>query len=58
MRARWAELAVLAAIAGSMIGLLHLASYRSLVGSGDPLITGRYLLPLVDRLRAHAWRSC
>ena len=38
---------MLAAIAVSMIGLLHLASYRALVGSGDPLITGRYLLPLV-----------
>jgi 4-amino-4-deoxy-L-arabinose transferase-like glycosyltransferase len=47
VRARWAELAVLAALAVSMIGLLHLASYRSLVGSSDPLITGRYLLPLI-----------
>ena len=35
-----------------MIGLLHLASYRSLVGSGDPLITGRYLLPLATVVRA------
>jgi hypothetical protein len=47
VRARWAEVAALAAIAVSMIGLLHLASYRSLVGSNDPLITGRYVLPLV-----------
>ena len=46
LRARWAEVTVLAAIAISMIGLLHLASYRSLVGTNDPLITGRYLLPL------------
>ncbi|HEY6892119.1 MAG TPA: DUF2142 domain-containing protein [Solirubrobacter sp.] len=46
VRRHWAELTVLAAIAASMIGLLHLASYRSLVGSGDPLITGRYVLPL------------
>jgi hypothetical protein len=46
VRARWAEGVVLLVLAGSMIGLLHLASYRSLVGSGDPLITGRYLLPL------------
>lgn len=46
VRARWGQLVVLVVIAGSMIGLLHLASYRSLVGSSDPLITGRYLLPL------------
>jgi hypothetical protein len=40
-------LPVVAAIAVSMIGLLHVASYRSLAGSADPLITGRYLLPIV-----------
>jgi 4-amino-4-deoxy-L-arabinose transferase-like glycosyltransferase len=48
IRARWGEGVVLLALAGSLIGLLHLASYRSLVGSADPLITGRYLLPLVS----------
>jgi hypothetical protein len=47
VRAHWREGAVLAALAVSLIGLLHLASYRSLVGSSDPLITGRYLLPLL-----------
>jgi 4-amino-4-deoxy-L-arabinose transferase-like glycosyltransferase len=47
VRRRWPEVTVLAAIAVAMVGLLHLASYRSLVGSGDPLITGRYLLPIV-----------
>jgi Predicted membrane protein (DUF2142) len=47
VRARWAQLAVLAAIAVSMLGVLHLASYRALATSPDPLITGRYLLPLV-----------
>ena len=47
VRARWPEVAVVVAIAVSMIGLLHVASYRSLAGTGDPLITGRYLLPLV-----------
>jgi hypothetical protein len=47
VRSRWAEVAVLAAFTASMIGLLHLASYRSLAGSLDPLITGRYLLPVV-----------
>jgi 4-amino-4-deoxy-L-arabinose transferase-like glycosyltransferase len=47
VRARWAEVVVLATLAASMIGLLHLASYRALVGSLDPLITGRYVLPVV-----------
>jgi hypothetical protein len=47
VRARWPEVTVVAAIAVSMIGLLHVASYRSLAGSADPLITGRYLLPIV-----------
>jgi hypothetical protein len=30
------------------VGFLHLASYRAIVGGsgGDPLIVGRYLLPL------------
>jgi predicted membrane protein DUF2142 len=46
VRARWDQLVVLIVIAGSMIALLHLASYRSLVDTSDPLITGRYLLPL------------
>jgi 4-amino-4-deoxy-L-arabinose transferase-like glycosyltransferase len=47
IRARWAEIVALGAITVSMVGLLHLASYRSLVGTMDPLITGRYLLPVV-----------
>jgi 4-amino-4-deoxy-L-arabinose transferase-like glycosyltransferase len=47
VRARWREVTVVATIAVSMIGLLHLASYRALAGGPDPLITGRYLLPVV-----------
>jgi hypothetical protein len=47
VRARWAQLAVLVVIAVSMLGLLHFASYRALATGPDPLITGRYLLPLV-----------
>jgi len=47
VRSRWAEVVVVAAIAASMVALLHVASYRALIGSGDPLITGRYLLPIV-----------
>jgi hypothetical protein len=46
IRARWAETTVVVALTVGLVGLLHLASYRSLVGSADPLITGRYLLPL------------
>jgi hypothetical protein len=30
-----------------MLGLLHTASYRALLSGVDPLITGRYLYPLV-----------
>jgi 4-amino-4-deoxy-L-arabinose transferase-like glycosyltransferase len=47
VRERWPEVVTLVSIAVAMIGLLHLASYRALVFSSDPLITGRYLLPLV-----------
>jgi hypothetical protein len=47
VRARWREVAALVAIAVSMLGLLHTASYRALIGGPDPLVTGRYLLPLV-----------
>jgi hypothetical protein len=46
VKARWREIVMALAIAVSMIGLLHLASYRSLTGTTDPLITGRYLLPV------------
>jgi 4-amino-4-deoxy-L-arabinose transferase-like glycosyltransferase len=46
VRARWPEVTTVAVTAISMIGLLHLASYRALVISDDPLITGRYLLPI------------
>lgn len=47
LRARWPELVVAVSMFAGMMGLLHAASYRALVGSGDPLITGRYVLPLV-----------
>jgi hypothetical protein len=32
----------------SLLGLLHLSAYRDLIAGGDPLITGRYLLPAVS----------
>jgi hypothetical protein len=46
VRAKWASVVVVAATAVALIGLLHAASYRALVFSNDPLITGRYLLPI------------
>jgi 4-amino-4-deoxy-L-arabinose transferase-like glycosyltransferase len=51
VRRHLAEIVVLLAGGLSMLGLLHLASYRAVAGGGaDPLITGRYLLPLVGLL--------
>ena len=47
VRGRWRQIAALVAITGSMLALLHAVSYRVLVAGPDPLITGRYLLPLV-----------
>jgi 4-amino-4-deoxy-L-arabinose transferase-like glycosyltransferase len=47
IRARWPQVAVLVAMTVSMLALLHVASYRALRTGSDPLITGRYLLPLV-----------
>ena len=47
VRARWPELSAVTITAVSLVGLLHAASYRALVFSRDPLITGRYLLPIV-----------
>jgi 4-amino-4-deoxy-L-arabinose transferase-like glycosyltransferase len=48
---RGAQLVVLVGGGAMMLGLLHFASYRALVGgSNDPLITGRYLLPLTALL--------
>jgi hypothetical protein len=46
--ARWPVIVVLGATAFSMLFVLHFTSFRSLVGNGgsNPLIVGRYLLPL------------
>jgi 4-amino-4-deoxy-L-arabinose transferase-like glycosyltransferase len=46
-RRQWAEIVLVIAPAACLVGLLHLASYRSLLGTPDPLITGRYFLPLL-----------
>jgi hypothetical protein len=47
--ARWDAFLLLLATVVSCVGFLHLASYRAIVGGsgGDPLIVGRYLLPLM-----------
>jgi hypothetical protein len=51
LRRMWAPVAVLVAAAVGAILLLHLQAYRSLlVEPGDPVITGRYLLPLLPVL--------
>jgi hypothetical protein len=48
---RWPQVVILAAVGSSLLAVLHLASYRALLGgSNDPLITGRYLLPIVPLL--------
>lgn len=46
LRARWPATVILASAAVGLVLFLHLASYRNLIGGGDPLITGRYLLPI------------
>lgn len=46
LRRDWPVLVVLATAVVALLVLLHAASYRALTGGPDPLITGRYLLPL------------
>jgi hypothetical protein len=47
----WGEIALVAGPAVLMLALLHLASYRALLGNPlDPLITGRYLMPLLGAM--------
>jgi hypothetical protein len=53
--ARWTAAVILAATAGILLLFLHVASYRALVNGGDnPLIVGRYLLPLTPVLAVAA----
>ena len=44
---RWDVVAFLTITAALLVAFLHLASYRNLLGSNDPLLVGRYLLPLL-----------
>ena len=50
LRRDWPVLAGLASIGLSLLALLHLVSYLSLIDTGDTLIVGRYGLPLVSLL--------
>jgi len=47
LRGRWHVVVGLAAICGALIALLQLVSYLALLGGPDPLIVGRYALPLI-----------
>jgi len=49
---RWREVLVVALSFVSLMGLLHISSYRDLQVSSDPLITGRYLLPAIGAYAA------
>lgn len=56
VRARWPAILFIVAMVVSLLGLLHIASYRDLQQGGDPLITGRYLLPVISAFGlAIAW---
>jgi 4-amino-4-deoxy-L-arabinose transferase-like glycosyltransferase len=48
IKLRWDAFLLLVATVVFCVGFLHLASYRAIVGGsgGDPLIVGRYLMPL------------
>jgi 4-amino-4-deoxy-L-arabinose transferase-like glycosyltransferase len=45
--ARWPVVLLAVSTVGSLLALLHISSYRHMQVGGDPLITGRYLLPLL-----------
>jgi hypothetical protein len=47
---RWPMVAVMLTLLVTNVAFLHYASYRALLGNGgsDPLIVGRYLLPMVS----------
>lgn len=50
LRAAWPAVIVMLALAATTIVFLHYVSYQALLGNGgsDPLIVGRYLLPIVS----------
>jgi hypothetical protein len=50
LRARWHVLLGLAAVGLTGILFLHVVSYLALMGGTDPIVVGRYLLPLIALL--------
>jgi 4-amino-4-deoxy-L-arabinose transferase-like glycosyltransferase len=45
----WREVLIFASMCVSQLGLLHIAAYHDLLTSpGEPLITGRYLMPMIS----------
>jgi 4-amino-4-deoxy-L-arabinose transferase-like glycosyltransferase len=50
LRRAWPAVAVMATLFLTVLFFLHYVSYRALIGNGgsDPLIVGRYLLPMVS----------
>jgi hypothetical protein len=46
--ARWPTVLLVVSAFVSLMALLHISSYRDLQEGGDPLITGRYLLPAIS----------
>jgi 4-amino-4-deoxy-L-arabinose transferase-like glycosyltransferase len=47
IRARWPVVLFAVSTFVSLLALLHISSYRDLQVGGDPLLTGRYLLPCI-----------
>jgi hypothetical protein len=49
LRRHWRELTVLGVTALTLVATMHYGAYRALLGNGgaDPVLVGRYLLPLV-----------
>jgi 4-amino-4-deoxy-L-arabinose transferase-like glycosyltransferase len=50
LAARWPSVLFFAGTFASLLALLHISSYRDLQVGGDPLLTGRYLLPCIALL--------
>jgi 4-amino-4-deoxy-L-arabinose transferase-like glycosyltransferase len=56
--ARWPVVLLSVVFFGGLMALLHLVSYSTLLGTTDPVITGRYLLPAVALYGAAAAWVC
>jgi 4-amino-4-deoxy-L-arabinose transferase-like glycosyltransferase len=47
VRVRWPEVVFAISLIAGLLAVLHVTAYRHLQQVGDPLITGRYLLPCI-----------